>query len=74
VHDSVDLERRGTPTVFVASDVFVDAADAQSGALGFHPARVFVPHPIQDRTDDEMRLIADATVGHLVERLTGWVA
>ena len=69
MHDSVDLERRGTPTVFVASDVFIDAAEAQSTALGFHPARVFVPHPIQDRTDDEMRLIADRAVDQLISLL-----
>jgi hypothetical protein len=61
VHDIVDLERRGVPSVFVASAEFVEAADAQSTALGFPTvARVFTPHPIQDRTDDEMRAYADA--------------
>ncbi|NQU63313.1 MAG: hypothetical protein HQ517_03370, partial [SAR324 cluster bacterium] len=44
------LENRGVPSVFIASDEFVDAARAQSVALGFSPAAVFVPHPIQDRT------------------------
>jgi hypothetical protein len=29
-----------------------------------------VPHPIQDRTDDELRAMADAVVDQLVERLT----
>ena len=44
------------PGVFVASSEFVDAAIAQSASLGFPDvARVFTPHPIQDRTDDEMR-------------------
>lgn len=47
------------PSVFVASSEFVDAAETQSASLGFEPARVFVPHPIQDRTDDEMRALAD---------------
>ena len=41
------------PSVFVASTEFVDAAEAQARAIGFDAARVFVPHPIQDRTDDE---------------------
>jgi hypothetical protein len=45
VHDSVDLERRSVPTVFVASTEFIDAAEAQSRALGSDPARVFVAHP-----------------------------
>ena len=46
--------------MFVASDEFVDAAIAQSTSLGFPAvARVFTPHPIQDRTDDEMVAYAD---------------
>jgi hypothetical protein len=69
VHDIVDLERRGVPGVFVASDVFVDAAQTQGDALGFQPARVFIPHPIQDRTDDEMTALADAAVEQLVTAL-----
>jgi len=60
VHDIADLERRGIPGVFVASAEFVEAANAQSASLGFPGvARVFTPHPIQDRTDDEMRAYAD---------------
>jgi hypothetical protein len=59
VHDIVDLERRGIPGVFVASSEFVQAAISQSNSLGFPDvARVFTPHPIQDRTDDEMRQYA----------------
>jgi len=70
VHDIADLERRGVPGVFVASDVFVDAAAAQSEALGFPAARVFVAHPIQDRTDEEMVALADAALGQVVALLT----
>ena len=67
MHDIVDLERRGLPGVFVASAEFVDAAVAQSSALGFPDvARVFTPHPIQDRTDDEMRGYADAAYDAIV--------
>ena len=58
--------------MFVASAQFVDAAIAQANSLGFpHVARVFTPHPIQDRTDDEMRGYAreafDAIVGTLID-------
>ena len=60
MHDIVDLEDRGLPGVFVASDRFVQAADAQGRALGMHPRRVFTTHPIQDRTDEEMRALAEA--------------
>ena len=53
----------------MASDPFVDAAEVQSKALGFDAARIFVEHPIQDRTDDEMLAIADAAVDALVAEL-----
>ncbi len=69
MHDIVDLERRGIPGVFVASSVFVDAADQQGSALGFQPERVFVSHPIQDRTDDEMVALASGAVDALVAAL-----
>ena len=71
MHDIVDLERRGVPSVFVASAEFVQAAEAQSASLGFPTvARVFTPHPIQDRTDDEMRALADQVVDDLLTGLT----
>ncbi len=66
MHDIADLERRGLPGVFLASTEFIDAAETQAVALGFPAARVFVPHPIQDRTDDEMRALADAAVDQVL--------
>ena len=71
MHDIVDLEGRGVPAVFVASAQFVDAAEAQSESLGFPTvARVFTPHPIQDRTDDEMESYADAAFDEIVAAIT----
>ena len=71
MHDIVDLERRGIPGVFVASSEFISAATAQSQSLGFPDvARVFTPHPIQDRTDDEMRAYADAALEEIVAAIT----
>ena len=58
MHDIVDLESRGIPGVFVASNEFTDAARAQAKALGCDPLAVYIPHPIQDRTDDEIRDLA----------------
>jgi hypothetical protein len=71
VHDIAALEDRGIPAVFVASTEFVDAAAAQARALGLDPAGVFVPHPIQDRTDDELRALADAAVDAVVAAVSG---
>ena len=56
--------------VFVASTEFVEAAVAQARALGADPARVFVPHPIQDRTDDELRALADDAIDAIIAELT----
>ena len=71
MHDIVDLETRGTPGVVVASSEFVEAAESQAQALGLDARRVFVPHPIQDRTDDEMRALADAAVDEILAGLRG---
>ena len=54
----LDLESRGLPAGFVASSEFRDAAAAQGGSLGIAPKSLFVPHPIQDRTDAEMAELA----------------
>ena len=71
MHDIVDLETRGVPSVFVASAQFVDAAIAQSQALGFPTAaRVFTPHPIQDRTDEEIVAYADAALAEILAAIT----
>ena len=71
MHDIVDLETRGVPAMFIASNVFVQAAESQANALGFPTVqRVFVPHPIQDRTDDEMRALADTAYEAIYNSLT----
>jgi hypothetical protein len=71
VHDISDLEIRGLPGVFVASEGFVTAAESQSKSLGYSAmARVFTPHPIQDRTDDEMLAYADASFDQIVSQIT----
>lgn len=57
--------------MFVASEQFVDAAAAQSTSLGFPAvARVFTPHPIQDRTDAEMTAYADAAFDQILASIT----
>ena len=70
MHDIVGLEDLGVPGVFVASDRFAQAADAQGEALGMHPIRVLTDHPIQQRTDEEMRALAEAALPQILEALT----
>ena len=47
----------------VATTEFIEAAEAQARALGTDPACVFIPHPVQDRTDDELRAMAERALG-----------
>ena len=71
MHDIADLELRGVPSLFVASSEFINAASAQAEALGFPDiARVFVGHPIQDRTDAEMRELAELSFPEILRKIT----
>ena len=63
----MDLESRGIPAGFVASSEFIEAAEAQGRSLGIHPKSVFVPHPIQDRTDEEMKELARNAIEQVLQ-------
>jgi hypothetical protein len=59
LRDVMELETLGTPAVLAASSAFLQAADEQAVLLGQPDLRrVMVAHPIQDRTDDELRQLA----------------
>lgn len=65
------FETNGKPTVIIATDAFVDAAEAQSKSLGLPEApRVYVPHPIQDATDEEIRAKGDQIIEQVIRALT----
>ena len=71
MHDTVYFETQGIPSVFVLTNEFEGAAQTQADALGLPDVRrVVVPHPMQDRTDDEMHARAEAVVEQLIEALT----
>ena len=70
MHDTTWFEIQGKPAVFIASSEFIDAAKHQAAALGLPEVRrIFVPHPIQDATDEEMRAKADAVVDAVIAAL-----
>jgi hypothetical protein len=71
VHDQRNLEDLGIPGVFIASDEFVKAADVQAESLGMEHHALYVRHPIQDRTDQEMKEIAEQAFEALVAKLLG---
>jgi len=66
------LEALGIPTVAIATEEFRTAARAQAAALGRADFdAVYVRHPIQDQTPDEIAARADAALDEVVSRLTG---
>ena len=72
MHDSTKLESLGIPSVPVATTEFVTAARAQAAALGRSDLdAVYVPHPIQDQTKEEIEAEADGAVDEILLRLIG---
>jgi hypothetical protein len=70
LRDVLSFESENKPAVLVASSAFEGAATHQAGALGQPEIRrVFVPHPIQDRTDEELRTLARAAVDDILRGL-----
>jgi hypothetical protein len=61
LRDVIEFESLGRPGVLIASDAFAQAAANQVELLGQPKlAYALAPHPIQDRTDDELRAMAGA--------------
>jgi hypothetical protein len=70
MHDSTKLESLGVPAVPVATDVFITAARAQASALGRADFdAVYVAHPIQDQTKEQIEQKAEAVMTEVVLRL-----
>ena len=67
----MNLDARGIPGVSIVTNGFTDAVEVQSKALGFDPAVVYVPHPIQNRTREELARIADEAIIPVLALLKG---
>ena len=59
----MNLDGRGIPGVSIVTTEFAEAVEVQSKALGFDPAVVYVAHPIQNRTREELAKLADDAIG-----------
>lgn len=62
----MDLESRGIPGGYILTEAFREADLAQSKSLGYTARKVFVEHPIQDRSDAEMAVIAEQAFDQVV--------
>lgn len=65
----MNLDGRGIPGVSIVTTEFTEAVEVQSKALGFDPAVVYVAHPIQNRTREELAKLADDAIGPALELL-----
>ena len=66
----VRLERLGIPTAAVATEPFLDEALEQARLLGMPDYRmVYVPHPVQLLSLEELHASADAVFDEIVARL-----
>jgi len=71
VHDTVQLERAGTPTVVATTTSFVDLTRRVAAGFGVPEARVAVfPHPLGGTDDATILAWADAAVDDVVALLT----
>jgi hypothetical protein len=71
LHDTIHLENLGVPAVAVATTEFAPPARIQAGALGRAGFdAVYVPHPIQDQTPQQIAARADEAAEEIVRRLT----
>jgi hypothetical protein len=71
LHDVLGFEALGRPAVLIASEVFRVPAATEATNLGQPDARrVFVPHPVQDRTDAELVAMAAAALNAVIDAVT----
>ena len=71
MYDLVRLERRQIPAVGIATTPFADEAVEQARLLSMPGCRMlYVPHPVQLLTSEELDGLADAAVPDIVQALT----
>jgi hypothetical protein len=70
LHDIATLDARGISGCIIATEEFKQAAAAQASALGFEPSVVWVPHPIQNLSPDELKQLASSAVDRALAACT----
>ena len=65
-----DLDGRGIPGAMLATTEFEQAAKTQAKSIGFMPAVVYVPHPIQNLTKEELFQVAENAIDSILVNIT----
>jgi hypothetical protein len=68
-HDLNDLDKRGVAGVSVLTTEFVQAFESQKATIGLDAASVYVPHPLQNKTTEELYAWADEAVDEILSAI-----
>jgi hypothetical protein len=70
MHDAVELECRGIPTIVLCTEVFMDSVAAHAVAYGIPEARVVaVQHPLAAIAPQDVAARADAVIERIIAQL-----
>ena len=68
-HDLNDLDKKGVAGVSVLTSEFEQAFQSQKAAIGLDAAAVYVPHPLQNKTTQELHDWADKAVDEILQAI-----
>jgi hypothetical protein len=68
-HDLNDLDRKGVTGVSVLTTEFEQAFHSQKSAIGLDAASVYVSHPLQNKTTQELHASADKAVEEILHAI-----
>jgi hypothetical protein len=72
IHDSVELDRRGVPTVTYVAEPFLPLATHEAAGLGVPDLRLaLLPYPMSGVPAEEINRRARAAFDHVVSGLSG---
>ncbi|MEP9365905.1 hypothetical protein [Xanthobacter sp. VNH20] len=64
-----EFDERGLPGCFVVTTEFYQGAVTQMAALGYEAAIIWAPHPIQNKTPEELDQIADSLMDQIISAI-----
>ena len=68
-HDLNDLDKKGLAGVSVLTTEFEQAFESQKSAIGLDAAAVYVPHPLQNKTTQELHAWAEKAFDKILQAI-----
>ena len=69
-HDLNDLDKNGIPGVSVLTEEFRKAFQSQKQAIGLDAASIYVPHPMQNKTTEELHEFANNSIETILAQIS----